>query len=50
MTGDNVNVWKDIEFRIDLDTFCTSYKISPMNKKARFKNPLNPKAPFKWFL
>ena len=21
-----------------------------MNKKARSKNPLNPKAPFKWFL
>ena len=34
----------------DPDPFCTSCKISSMNKKARYKLPLKPKAPFKWFL
>ena len=28
--------------------FCTSCQISAMNKKARYKNSLNPRAPFKW--
>ena len=42
------NVWKDIELRIDPDSFCTSCHISSMNKKARSKNPLKPKASFKW--
>ena len=48
MDGDNANVWEDIEIRIDPDTFCTSCQISSMNKNARSKNPLKPKAPFKW--
>ena len=48
MAGDTANVWEDIELRIDPDPFFTSCQISPMNKKARSKNPLNPKAPFKW--
>ena len=46
--GDTVNVWKDIELRIYPDHFCTSFQISSMNKKARSKIPLKPKAPFKW--
>ena len=48
MAGYTANVGKDIEFRIYLDPFCTSRQIYPMNKKARSKSPLNPKAPFKW--
>ena len=42
------NVWKYIELRIDPDPFCISCKIYSINKKARCKNPLKPKAPFKW--
>ena len=33
---------------IDPDPFFTSCHIYSMNKKARSKNPLNPKAYFKW--
>ena len=47
MAGDTENVWKDIELRIYTDPFCTSCQISSMNKKARSKNPLKPKAHFK---
>ena len=50
IAGDTANVWEDVELRIDPDPFCTSCKISSMNKKARYKIPLKPKAPFKWFL
>ena len=46
--GDNANVWEYVELRIDPDPFCTSCKISSMNKKARSKIPLKPKAPLKW--
>ena len=42
MAGDNENVWKDFELRIDSDPFCTLCQIFSMNKKARSKNPLNP--------
>ena len=49
MAGDNANVWEDTELKIDADPFFTSCKISFMNKKARSKLPLKPKAPFKWF-
>ena len=49
IAGDTANVWEDVELRIDPDPFCTSCKISFMNKKARSKIPLKPKAPFKWF-
>ena len=49
LAGDTVNVWEDVELRIDLDSFCTSCQISSMNKNARSKTLLNPKAPFKWF-
>ena len=48
IAGDNANVWEDAELKIDADPFCTSCKISSMNKKARSKPPLKPKAPFKW--
>ena len=47
ISGDTINVWEDVELRIDPDPFCTSCKISSMNKRARSKIPLNPKAPFK---
>ena len=48
MAVDTSNVWKDIELRIDPDPFCTSCQISSMNKKARSKDTLNSKAPFRW--
>ena len=48
IAGDAANVWEDAELKIDPDPFCTSCKISSMNKKARPKLPLKPKAPFKW--
>ena len=48
LVGDTANVWEDIELGIYPDPFCTSCQISSMNKKARSKNPLNPKSPFKW--
>ena len=48
IAGDTVNVWEDVELRIDPNPFCTSCKISSMNKKARSNLPLKPKAPFKW--
>ena len=50
MTRDNVNIWQDIELRIDTDPFCTSSQISPMNKKDRSKTTLKQKAPLKWVL
>ena len=48
MAGDTANVWEDAELKIDPDPFCTSCKISSMNKKAISKVLLKPKAPFKW--
>ena len=48
IAGDTVNVWEDAELKIYPDPFCTSCKISSMNKKARSKLPMKPKAPFKW--
>ena len=48
LAGDTANVWEDVDLRIYPDTFCTSCQISSMNKKARSKIPLKPKAPFKW--
>ena len=50
LAGDTANVWEDIELRIDPDPFGISCQISSMNKKARSKTPLKPKAPFKWVL
>ena len=47
---DTANIWEDVELRIDPDHFCTSCKISSMNKKASSKIPLKSKAPFKWVL
>ena len=48
LAGDTANDWEDVELRIDPYPFCTSCKIYSMNKKARSKIPLKPKAPFKW--
>ena len=48
MAGDTPIFCQDIEIWIDSDPFCTSCQISSMNKKARSKNPLKPKALFKW--
>ena len=48
LSGDNANVWEDVQLRIDPDPFCTSCQISSMKKKARSNIPLKPKAPFKW--
>ena len=48
IAGYTTNVWEYAELKIDPDPFCTSCQISSMNKKARSKLPLKPKAPFKW--
>ena len=48
LSGDTANVWEDVELIIHPDHFCTSCKICSMNKKARYKIPLNPKASLKW--
>ena len=48
MAVDTANFLKDIEPRIYPDLFCISCQISSMNKNAQSKNPLKPKAPFKW--
>ena len=48
LAGDTNNVWEDIDLRIDPGPFCTSCHIYSMNRKDRSKNPLKPKAPFKW--
>ena len=48
LAGDTANVWEEVELRIYPDPFCTSCQISSMNKKAKSKIPLKPKAPFEW--
>ena len=48
LVWDTANVWEDVEIKIDPDPLCTSGQIYSMNKKARSKIPLKPKAPFKW--
>ena len=48
MSVDTTNVWQDIELSICQDPFFTSCRISSINKKARSKDPLKPKAPSKW--
>ena len=50
MAGDTEIFWKDIEVRIYLDPFCTSFQISSMDKKSRSNNTLKPRAPFKQVL
>ena len=47
---DTANVWEYVELRIYPDPVCTSCQTYSMNKKARSKIPLKPKAPFKWVL
>ena len=48
LAGDTANVREDIDLRIHPDPFCTSCKIYSMKEMAGSKNPLIPKAPFKW--
>ena len=48
LAGDTANVWEDVELRIYPYPFGISCQISSMNKKARSKIPLTPKAPSKW--
>ena len=48
LAWDTANVWEDGGLRINPDPFRISCQISTMNKKARYKIPLKPKAPFKW--
>ena len=48
MAGDTEMFWKYIELRTDTDPFCTLCQIPSMNKKARPKNPIKTKSPFKW--
>ena len=40
--------WEGIKLMIDPYPFFTLCIIYSMNKKARYKNPLNPKHPFLW--
>ena len=42
IAGDTAIVWEDAELKIDPDPFCTSCKISSMNKKGRSMLPLKP--------
>ena len=49
LAGDTANVWEDIELKIYPDPFFTSCQNYSMNKKARSKIPLKPRAAFKWF-
>ena len=48
MDGDTENVCKDIKLKRDPDPFCTSSQIFSMKKKSRSKNPLRPRANFRW--
>ena len=48
LAGDTANVWEYVELRIYPYPFGTSCQVSSMNKRARSKITLNPKAPFKW--
>ena len=47
MAGDTEFFWKDIELKKYPYPLCTSCQIYSMNKKARSKDPQNPRAPFK---
>ena len=48
LAGDTSNDWEDLKIRIYPDPFCISCQLFSMNKKARSKILLKPKAPFKW--
>ena len=37
VAGDTDNVWEDAELKINADPFCTSCKISSLNKKDRIR-------------
>ena len=48
LARDTANVWEYVELRIDPYPFRTSCQKISINKNDRSKNPLKPKAPFKW--
>ena len=48
ISGDNANILKNIELRIDPDPSCTSCHTSLINKKNGSKTASNSKALFKW--
>ena len=48
LAGYTVNVWQEIDIRLDPEPFCTSFQISTMKKKSISKTPLKPKKSFKW--
>ena len=48
MARDTEMFWEDIELKIYPDPFGPSGQIPLMNKKARSKNTLKPKAHLKW--
>ena len=48
LAEDNAIFWQYIELKIDTDPFCTSRKISTINKKVISKTPMKSKTPFKW--
>ena len=50
MSVDTSNDLKDIELRIDPDTFVTPCQIYPNNIKAGSNNPLKQKRPFNYVL
>ena len=47
LARDTVNVWKDIEIRVDTDPFCTACQISIINKNSISNTHLKSKTPFK---
>ena len=48
MAGDTESVCKDIEFRINPDSFCTPCKIYSIKKRLDLKMHWKKKSPFKW--
>ena len=50
MAGNTETFWKDVELRIDPDPFLHIMSDIPNEKKARSKNPLISKPPFKLVL
>ena len=50
MAGNTAIFGQDIELRTDPYPFFTTFQISSMNQKTRFKNTFKIKAPFKWVL
>ena len=45
---DTVNIWKEIDIKVDTEPFFTSCQISTINKNPISKTPLKPNTPLKW--